>query len=331
MTAIKKPLFDNEDSEDRFTIEPIVNQDLWDMFKKEAEPCTWHADEIILYEDKVDWNDNTKMNDGERHFIKMVLAFFACADKLVADNINQNFSNDVNIMEAQHFYDHQAFIERVHAEVYANLIVTYITDPEERLHLMRSLQTIPVVKKKGEWANRYANPENASFAERLVAFAIFEGVFFSGSFAAIFYFKRRGVLNGLTFSNTYIARDEAMHCRFACMLYKHLLEKLPVEKIHEMFRAAIEIESEFVNEALKIDLIGMNSKLMNQYIKFVADYWIKALGYPPLFNEKNPFDWMDLISMQSKTNFFEQRVSDYKKAGVGQNESDNVFGFDNDF
>lgn len=324
-------LFDIEDPDDRYTIEPILNKDLWHMFKREAEPCTWHADEITLSDDKADWNDPNKLSDGERHFVKMVLAFFACADKLVADNINQNFSTDVNIMEAQHFYDHQAFIERVHAEVYANLIVTYITDPAERQHLMKSLNTIPVVGKKAEWADRYANPDNATFAERLVAFAIFEGVFFSGSFAAIFYFKKKGVLNGMTFSNTYIARDEAMHCKFACLLYKHLIRKLPKEKIYEMFRAAIEIESEFVNEALKIDLIGMNSKLMKQYIKFVADYWIVELGYPPLFNTKNPFPWMDLISMQSKSNFFETRVSDYAKAGVGKKETDIVFGFDDSF
>ena len=324
-------LFDIEDDQHRYTIEPILNPDLWSIYKQDAEPCTWHAEDISLADDVTDWNDNTKLSDGERHFIKMVLAFFAGADKLVADNINMNFIQDVNIMEAQFFYDHQAFIERVHAEVYAKLITTYISNANERNYLFKSLHTIPVVAKKGEWANRYANPENASFAERLVAFAIFEGVFFSGSFAAVFYFKKKGVLPGLCFSNTYIARDEAVHCRFACALYKHLLSKLPEETIHKMFREAIDIESEFVAEALKVNLIGMNAQLMTQYIKFVADYWMQELGYSRLFNVKNPFPWMNLISMQSKTNFFEQRVSDYSKAGVGQTEDVVVFGLDDSF
>lgn len=324
-------VFDNEDDQHRYTIEPIINQDLWHIYKHDAEPCTWHAEDISLADDLADWNDNNKLNDGERHFIKMVLAFFAGADKLVADNINMNFIQDVNIMEAQFFYDHQAFIERVHAEVYAKLITTYITNPTEREYLFKSLHTIPVVARKGQWANRYANPNNASFEERLVAFAIFEGVFFSGSFAAVFYFKKKGVLPGLCFSNTYIARDEAVHCRFACALYKHLLNKLPEDKIHMMFREAIDIETEFVNEALKVSLIGMNSQLMTQYVKFVADYWIQELGYSKLFNVKNPFPWMNLISMQSKTNFFEQRVSDYSKAGVGQSEEVVTFGLDDGF
>ena len=179
---------------------------------------------------------------------------------------------------------------------------------------MRSLHTIPVVKQKGGWAKKYANPTNASFGERLVAFAIFEGVFFSGSFCAIYYFKKQGLLPGLTFSNEYIARDEAMHCKFACALYGHLINKLPQDKIHEMFRSAVDIETEFVNEALNVDLIGMNSTLMNQYIRFIADYWIKTLGYEPIFNVENPFKWMTLMSLQGKGNFFEKRISDYGKA-----------------
>lgn len=324
-------LFDNEDNEHRYTIEPILNEDLWHLYKQEAEPCTWHAEDISLVDDVRDWNNPQKVNDNEKHFIKMVLAFFAGADKLVADNINTNFIQDVNIMEAQFFYDHQAFIERVHAEVYAKLITTYIRDPEERDHLFKSLHTIPVVARKGEWANRFASAENASFAQRLVAFAIFEGVFFSGSFCAIFYFKKKGVLPGLCFSNTYIARDEAVHCRFACALYSHLLVKLPEEVIHNMFKEAIQIESEFVAEALKIDLIGMNATLMTQYIKFVADYWIVELGYNKVFIVQNPFEWMNTISMQSKTNFFERKVSDYAKAGVGKKEDVVSFGLDEDF
>lgn len=324
-------IFDIEDSEHRYTIEPIINQDLWSLYKNEAEPCTWHADDINLYDDIKDWNDSQKINDNERHFIKMVLAFFAGADKLVADNINKNFIQDVNITEAQFFYDHQAFIERVHAEVYAKLITTYISDTEERQLLFNSLHTIPVVAKKGHWAKKYTDPLSASFAERLVAFAIFEGVFFSGSFAAIFYFKKKGILPGLCFSNSYIARDEALHCRFACTLYSHIIKKLPQQQIHKMFSEAIEIEREFINEALKVNLIGMNADLMLQYIKFVADYWIQELGYTKLFNVKNPFTWMHLISMQSKTNFFEKQVSDYAKSGVGQDTEARNFGTDDDF
>lgn len=324
-------LFDIEDPAHRYTIEPVLNNDLWDIYKKIAEPCTWHAEDVSLTDDIVDWNDNEKMNDAERHFLKMVLAFFAGADKLVADNINMNFIQDVPIMEAQFFYDHQAFIERVHAEVYAKLITTYISDPTERDVLFKSLHTVPVVAKKGEWASRYANPNNATFAERLVAFAIFEGVFFSGSFAAVFFFKKRGILPGLLFSNRYIARDEGIHCKFACALYHHLLEKLPTSKIHAMFKEAIDIESEFVKEALKVRLIGMNADLMTQYVKFVADHWLLELGYPKLFHASNPFPWMDLISMQSKTNFFEHQVADYAKAGVGQSKEATVFGLDDSF
>lgn len=326
-------LFDIEDSKHRYTIEPIMNTDLWNIYKKDAEPCTWHAQEIDFADDIVDWNDDSKISPGERHFLIMTVGFFAPADNLVADNLNLNFSNDVNIMEALFFFNHQGFIERVHSEVYSKIITIYITDPAEREKLFKSLHTIPVVAKKCAWATRYANADNASFAERLVAFAIFEGVFFSGSFAAIYYFKRKGVLPGLCFSNTYIARDEKIHCEFACALYGHLLVKLPEKTIHTMFKEAIEIESEFVKEALKIDLIGMNADLMVQYIKFVGDYWIQQLGYDKLFNVPNPFDWMNLISMQSKTNFFEKRVSDYSKSGVGVGKCDNVmdFGIDEDF
>lgn len=325
------PLFDIEDSDDRFTIEPVLNNDLWSLYKKEAEPCTWHAEDVSLADDLADWNDATKMSSDEKHFIKTVLAFFAGADKLVADNISMNFVRDVNIMEAHFFYDHQAFIERVHAEVYAKLIATYIFDRKERDILFRSLKTIPVVAKKGEWAAKYGDPSNASFAERLVAFAIFEGLFFSASFASIFYIKKKGVLPGLCFSNSYISRDEALHCRFACVLYSHLLEKLPEEKIHAMFKEAVDIEIEFVKESLKVDLIGMNSSLMSQYVKFIADYWVGFLGYKKIYNVENPFTWMHLISMQSKTNFFENRVSDYQKPGVGKSEEDTEYGFDEDF
>lgn len=325
---IEKKFFINEDKKDRFTIKPILNKDLWDILKKEAYAATWFADEISLADDLKDWDS---LDDGERKFLKYVLAFFAGSDTLVSNNINNNFIQDVNIMEAQWFYAHQAFIENVHAETYANLIESYIKDETEREYLFKSLETIPVVKKKGQWANKYSNPENATFQERLVAFCIFEGVFFSGSFAAIFYMKKRGLLPGLCQSNSYISRDEGLHCKFACKLYSKLIEKLDQETIEVMFRSAVEIEIEFINEALSCDLIGMNKTLMGSYIKYVADFWITELGYKPIYNVGNPFDFMNLISMQSKTNFFEQRATEYSLSNVGNDAVNNVYGYDDDF
>lgn len=322
---------DIEDDVDRFAIEPVLNHDIWDMYKKEAVPSTWFAEEISLSRDLVEWHDPVLINDNERHFIKMVLAFFAGADKLVADNINTNFIQDVRVLEAEHFYDHQCFMERIHSEVYGNLLTTYVKDPVERKHLTNSLKTIPVIKRKGEWARRYADADTASFAERLIAFTIFEGVFFSGSFCAIFYFKKRGLLEGLCLSNDFISRDEALHCRFSCLLYSHVINKLPERKVHKMFREAVDIEIAFVCEALKVALIGINADSMSQYIKYIADFWLKYLGYSKLYNAKNPFDWMHLISMDSKTNFFERRRADYSMAGVGNDESENMYGSDEDF
>lgn len=322
---------DIEDEHDRFAIEPVLNHDIWRMYKQEAVPSTWFAEEISLVNDLVDWNDPKKINKDERHFIEMVLAFFAGADKLVADNINVNFIQDVKVLEAEHFYDHQCFMERIHSEVYANLLTTYVKDPAKRKNLTNSLKTIPVIKRKGEWAQRYADANTASFAERIIAFTIFEGIFFSGSFCAIFYFKTRGLLEGLCLSNDFISRDEALHCRFSCLLYSHVINKLPEEKVHQMFREAVDIESAFVCEALKVSLIGINAESMTQYIKFIADFWLKYLGYNKLYNVKNPFDWMHLISMESKTNFFERRIADYSMAGVGNTEEDNMYGSDDDF
>lgn len=326
-----QPLLDIEDSPNRFAIEPVLNHDIWDMYKKEAVPSTWFAEEISLVNDLVEWNDTKKINDNERHFIEMVLAFFAGADKLVADNININFLKDVRVLEAEHFYDHQCFMERIHSEVYANLLTTYVKDPVKRDLLTNSLTTIPVIKQKGAWAQRYADSNTSSFAERLIAFTIFEGVFFSGSFCAIFYFKKRGLLEGLCLSNDFISRDEALHCRFSCLLYSHIIHRLPESKVHSMFREAVEIESAFVCEALKVALIGINSESMTQYIQYIADFWLNYLGYNTLYKTKNPFDWMHLISMDSKTNFFERRRADYSMAGVGNEESENMYGSDDDF
>jgi ribonucleoside-diphosphate reductase beta chain len=318
-----------EDPPSRYTVQPILNKDIWDMYKKEALPATWFAEDINLARDVEDWEN--KLSGDERHFLTLVLAFFAGADKLVADNINMNFAQDVHVLEAEYFYDHQCFIERVHSEVYGNLIETYVRDPKERTRLFESLETIPVVAKKGAWALKYANKKTASFPERLIAFAIFEGIFFSGSFAAIFYMKTKGVLPGLCLSNDYISRDEALHCRFACLLYSHVIHRCTQTQVHAMFEEAVRIEEEFINEALRVELIGMKRNLMTQYIKFVADYWLQYLGYEKMFHVQNPFDWMHLISMQSKTNFFESRVTDYKKAGVGMSTEDNEFGFDDEF
>lgn len=322
---------DIEDDQDRYAIEPVLNHDIWAMYKQEAVPSTWFAEEISLVNDLVDWNDPKKINKGEQHFVKWVLAFFVVSEKLVNDNINTNFIQDVNVLEAEFFYDHQCFMERIHAEVYVNLLTTYVKDPDERKFLAKSIKTIPVIKRKAEWAKRYADKDNASFEERLIAFTIFEGVFFSGSFCAIFYFKTRGLLEGLCLSNDFISRDEALHCRFSCLLYSHVVNKLPESKVHAMFKEAVEIETAFVCEALKVSLIGINAKSMTQYIKFIADYWLRYLGYNNLYNAKNPFDWMHLISMESKTNFFERRKADYAMAGVGNNEMENAYGSDDDF
>lgn len=325
------PLLDNEDPKDRFSIEPILNNDIWKMYKDQACPSTWFKEEITLGNDLVEWNDPAKISLGERHFIEMVLAFFAGADTLVADNININFIQDVNVMEAHHFFDHQCFMERIHTEVYGTLLTTYVQDPTRRALLVNSLKTIPVIKRKGEWAQRYADRDTASFAERIIAFTIFEGVFFSGSFCAIFFFKKRGLLEGLCTSNDFISRDEALHCRFSCLLYSHVIDKLPEADVHQMFSEAVEIEAAFVCEALKIDIMGISAVTMTQYIKFIADYWLRQLGYTNLFNVDNPFDWMHLISMDSKTNFFERRGTDYAVAGVGNTEEENAYGSDEDF
>lgn len=325
-----EPLLDIEDTEDRYTIDPVINHDIWNLYQG-AVSATWFVNEVPLGNDLNDWNDPSKVNDDERHFIEMVLAFFAGADKLVADNINVNFIQDVKVLEAEHFYSHQTFMERIHSEVYSKLLTTYVRNPERRAMLTNSLKTIPSIKRKGEWAARYADVNTASFAERLIAFIIFEGVFFSGSFCAIFYFKNKGILDGLCLSNDFISKDEALHCRFACLLYSHVIEKLPEEKIHDMFSQAVDIEAEFVCEALKVPLIGINSDSMMQYIKYIADYWLKYLGYSPLFKTKNPFNWMHSISMDSKTNFFEKRVTDYAIAGVGLDDKDVVYGEDADF
>ena len=301
-----------KENKDRFVLFPIRHDEVWKMYKK-AEASFWTAEEIDLSHDQKDWE---RLNDKERHFVKHVLAFFAASDGIVNENLAVNFIREVQIPEARCFYGFQIMIENIHSETYSLLIDTYIKDAAEKEKLFHAMETVPCVTKKAEWALRWISKKNSSFAERLVAFAAVEGIFFSGSFCSIFWLKKRGLMPGLSFSNELISRDEGLHCDFACLLYNMLEGKLSTERIQEIIGDAVAIEKEFVSEALPVDLIGMNSKLMCQYIEFVADRLLVALGYHRLFNATNPFDFMELISLQGKTNFFEKRVGEYQKAGV---------------
>jgi len=314
-----------EENKERFVLFPIKHSRIWDMYKK-AEQSFWTAEEIDLHDDLKDW---AKLNDGERHFIKHVLAFFAASDGIVNENLAINFMNEVQLPEARCFYGFQIMIENIHSEMYSLLIDTYIKDTTEKNMLFNALETVPCVKKKADWALKWI--QNGSFAERLVAFAAVEGIFFSGSFCSIFWLKKRGLMKGLSKSNEFISRDEGMHCDFACLLYSMLNEKLSKERIYEIITDAVKNEHEFVTDALPVSLIGMNAKLMCQYIEFVADRLLEALGYPKIYNATNPFDFMEQISLQGKTNFFEQRVSEYKKASVGQTKEEKEFKMDEDF
>lgn len=313
------------ENKDRFVILPINYPAIWEMYKQH-EASFWTAEEIDLSGDLKDWEN---LNDGERHFISHILAFFAASDGIVNENLAVNFMSEVQVPEARCFYGFQIMMENIHSETYALLIDTYIKDPQEKHHLFHAADTIPAVKKKAEWALRWI--ENGSFAERLVAFAAVEGIFFSGSFCSIFWLKKRGLMPGLTFSNELISRDEGLHCEFACLLYSMLSNKLPQDQVHSIIRNAVEIETEFITEALPVELIGMNAKLMKRYIEFVADHWLVELGYPKLFNVSNPFDFMEMISLQGKTNFFEKRVGDYQKAGVLSNKDFQNFSLEEDF
>ena len=302
---------------DRFVLFPIQHSDIWEMYKME-QASFWTAEEIDLAEDLKDWKE---LNENEKHFLKHILAFFAASDGIVNENLVMNFSNEVCWPEARAFYGFQIMMENIHAETYSLLIDTYISDENEKDHLFKALETVPSVKKKGEWAMRWLSRKRGSFAERLVAFAAIEGIFFSGSFCAIFWLKKRGLMPGLTFSNELISRDEGLHCDFACLLHNKLLKGAGENVIRSIIAEAVEIEIEFVTNALPVSLIGMNSDLMKQYIQFVADRLLVALGAAKLYNVGNPFPWMEMISMQGKTNFFEKRVAEYQKAGVMDNST----------
>jgi ribonucleoside-diphosphate reductase beta chain len=316
-----------EANNNRFVLFPIQHDDIWAFYKK-AEASFWTAEEIDLSPDLIDWEN--KLNDDERHFIKHVLAFFAASDGIVNENLAEHFLSEVQYTEAKFFYGFQIAMENIHSETYSLLIDTYIRDTAEKNHLFNAMETIDCVRKKAEWALRWI--DKGSFAERLVAFAAVEGIFFSGSFCAIFWLKKRGLMPGLSFSNELISRDEGLHCDFACLLYtKHLINQLPKDQVREIITNAVEIEKEFVTDALPVKLIGMNSDLMCQYIEFVADRLLMELGNEKVYNVTNPFDFMDMISIQGKTNFFEKRVGEYQKAGVLAGKDNQTFSLNEEF
>jgi ribonucleoside-diphosphate reductase beta chain len=314
------------ENKNRFVLFPIEHNDIWSFYKK-AEASFWTAEEIDLSQDLTDWG---QLNDDERHFIKHVLAFFAASDGIVNENLAENFLSEVQYTEAKFFYGFQVAIENIHSETYSLLIDTYIKDSKEKATLFNAIDTLDCVKKKAEWALRWI--EKGSFAERLVAFAAVEGIFFSGSFCSIFWLKKRGLMPGLCFSNELISRDEGLHCDFACLLYSnHLVNKLDKAQVEEIIRDAVAIEKEFVTEALPVKLIGMNSDLMSQYIEFVADRLLMELGNEKIYNVTCPFDFMEMISIQGKSNFFERSVGEYQKANVLGEKETQRFSLDEEF
>jgi ribonucleoside-diphosphate reductase beta chain len=325
MEVLNEPIL--EENKSRFVLFPIQHNDIWSFYKK-AEASFWTAEEIDLAADLVDWEN--KLNDDERHFIKHVLAFFAASDGIVNENLAENFLAEVQYTEAKFFYGFQVAMENIHSETYSLLIDSYIKDSAEKKYLFNAIDTLDCVRKKADWALRWI--DKGSFAERLVAFAAVEGIFFSGSFCSIFWLKKRGLMPGLSFSNELISRDEGLHCDFACLLYtKHIVNKLPKERIRDIITNAVEIEKEFILDALPVKLIGMNSDLMSQYIEFVADRLLTELGNDKVYNVSNPFDFMEMISLQGKANFFEKRVGEYQKAGVLAGKENQVFSTNEEF
>jgi ribonucleotide reductase beta subunit family protein with ferritin-like domain len=321
-----EPLLTPDDS--RYVMFPIKYNDIWEMYKKSIDSF-WHTGEVSLAQDMNDW---AKLSDDERNFIKMILAFFSSSDAVVTDNLGTRFMNEVQVSEARAFYAFQIAIETIHSEMYSLLIDTYIKDPQEKDKLFAATQNYPCIAKKFNWAQKWVNDENSDFATRLVGFALVEGLFFSSSFAAIYWIKKRGLMPGLTFSNELISRDEALHTEFAILMYSKLHKKLPNNKIHEIVKEAVEIEKEFILEAIPCRMIGMNSKLMSQYIEFVADRLCVQLGYDKIYNSSNPFDFMELISIESKVNFFERTNAEYALADKsGKDKEEEVFDFSTEF
>ena len=310
-----EPLLAPDDN--RFVMFPIKYQDVWEMYKKQID-CFWRAEEIDLSKDLVHWDS---LNQDEKKFISMILAFFAASDGIVLENLASRFMNEVQVSEARAFYGFQIAMENIHSHTYSLLIETYIKEKEEKHRLFNAIENFPCIKKKSDWAQKWIHDNRSSFATRLVAFACIEGIFFSGAFCSIYWLKKRGLMPGLTFSNELISRDEALHCEFAVLLYSKLVKKVDKARIHEIIKEAVEIETEFICEALPCRLIGMNSELMTQYIQFVADRLCVQLGYKKIYNVSNCFDWMELISLEGKTNFFERKVSEYSLANKQQDDA----------
>ena len=302
-----EPLLTENDS--RYVMFPIQDNEIWKMYKKQVD-CFWRAEEIDLSKDITQWNSEM-LNDNERYFISMILAFFAASDGIVTENLAVRFMGDVQLAEARAFYGFQIAIENIHNEVYSLLIDSLIKSDEQKNKLFAGIDNFPCIKKKSDWALRWINDKRSSFYTRLIAFACIEGIFFSGAFCSIYWLKKRGLMPGLTFSNELISRDEALHTEFAILLYNKTQKRYPKQKVHDIIKEAVEIEKEFICEALPCRLIGMNSKLMSQYIEFVADRLSLQLGYEKIYNSSNPFDFMEMISVEGKTNFFEKRVSEY--------------------
>ncbi|HEY6142397.1 MAG TPA: ribonucleotide-diphosphate reductase subunit beta [Flavobacterium sp.] len=317
-----------QENKNRFVIFPIKHQDIWEFYKS-MEASFWTAEEIDLSQDLNDWNN--KLSEDEKYFVKHILAFFAASDGIVNENLAENFVNEVQYAEAKFFYGFQIMMENIHSETYSLLIDTYVKDEAEKTQLFTAIDVFPAIKKKAEWALKWI--ESDSFAERLIAFAAVEGIFFSGSFCSIFWLKKRGLMPGLTFSNELISRDEGVHCDFAVHLHNHhLVNKVPKARIREIIVDALNIEREFITESIPVSLIGMNATLMTQYLEFVTDRLLVELECDREYNTPNPFDFMDMISLQGKTNFFEKKVAEYQKAGVMNNDSDaQKISFDADF
>ena len=320
---ITEPLLVPDDN--RFVMFPIKHNDIWEMYKKQID-CFWRAEEIDLSKDSTHWDS---LNADEKHFISMILAFFAASDGIVLENLASRFMSEIQVSEARAFYGFQIAMENIHSETYSLLIETYIKDKDEKSRLFNAIEHFPCIKKKSDWAQKWIHDNRSSFATRLVAFACVEGIFFSGAFCSIYWLKKRGLMPGLTFSNELISRDEALHCEFAILLYSKLLKKIDKSRIHELIKEAVVIETEFICEALPCRLIGMNSEMMTQYIQFVADRLCVQLGYKKIYNVSNPFDFMELISLESKTSFFERRNDAYALANkTGINEA---FSLNEDF
>ena len=321
--SITEPLLAPDDN--RFVMFPIKYQDIWEMYKKQVD-CFWRAEEIDLSKDLVHWDS---LNQDEKHFVSMILAFFAASDGIVLENLASRFMNEVQVSEARAFYGFQIAMENIHSHTYSLLIDTYIRETDEKNRLFNAIEHFPCIKKKSDWAQKWIHDNRSSFATRLVAFACIEGIFFSGAFCSIYWLKKRGLMPGLTFSNELISRDEALHCEFAVLLYSKLVKKIDKARIHEIIKEAVAIETEFICDALPCRLIGMNSELMTQYIQFVADRLCVQLGYKKIYNVTNCFDWMELISLEGKTNMFERKISEYSLAN--KTKSEEIFELTEDF